>query len=98
MPATNSAIASQALTTSSSRFLASFVIDDLPRGLDFALEVWIANATLGQQVNFATEQPLDCVSEIEVAVGIGTGRLVGKTDDEIEIALRGIEIRGADGS
>jgi len=72
--------------------LASFVIDDLPRNLDFAPEVWIANATLSQQINFATEKPLDSGSKIEVAVRVGTGGLIREADDEIEVALRGIEV------
>lgn len=85
-------IASQELTTSSSRFFISFVIDDLPRRFNFTPEIRIADATLGQEINLAAEKLLDGNREIEVAIGVGAGRLIREANNEIDVALRGIEI------
>ena len=68
------------------------LINDPARGFHLALEKWIANGFLGQQINWALEQLLQRVGETEIPVSILSGRAaLPKANKEIQIAAARIE-------
>src|SRR2546425_2537676 len=85
-------MASQAATTSSSRFFASMFIDDLPRGFDLLTKDWIANGALGEEIDLTLEQMFERNGKVQVAIGIGARGFIGKADYEIQIAAGRIEV------
>lgn len=77
---------------SKSSFAVRLLINDLARGLHFAIQKWIANGLLGEQINSSLEQLFQRVGKIKVALGIFPGGMpLPEANEKIEIAAARIE-------